>query len=62
MEDSKIKDFIENPEGNDPHRSHSVIDDEITSEMMKRVVIEGDPTKDLFTAYRMVFLREHGAQ
>ncbi len=25
-------------------------------------MIEGDPTKDLFTVYRMVFLREHGAQ
>lgn len=63
MEDSKIKDFIENPEGNDRIEVilSSTMRDYIRSDETGRV-IEGDPTKDLFTVYRMVFLREHGAQ
>lgn len=63
VEDSKIKDFIENPEGNDRIEVilSSTMRDYIRSDETGRV-IEGDPTKDLFTVYRMVFLREHGAQ
>ena len=63
VEDSKIKDFIENPDGNDRIEVilSSTMRDYIRSDETGRV-IEGDPTKDLFTVYRMVFLREHGAQ
>lgn len=63
VEDSKIKDFIENPEGNDRIEVilSSTMRDYIRNDETGRV-IEGDPTKDLFTVYRMVFLREHGAQ
>ena len=63
VEDSKIKDFIENPEGNDRIEVilSSTLRDYIRNDETGRV-IEGDPTKDLFTVYRMVFLREHGAQ
>lgn len=63
VEDSKIKDFIENPEGNDRIEVilSSTMRDYIRNDESGRV-IEGDPTKDLFTVYRMVFLREHGAQ
>ncbi len=63
VEDSKIKDFIENPEGNDRIEVilSSMMRDYIRNDETGRV-IEGDPTKDLFTVYRMVFLREHGAQ
>lgn len=63
VEDSKIKDFIENPEGNDRIEVilSSTMRDYIRDDESGRV-IEGDPTKDLFTVYRMVFLREHGAQ
>ena len=63
VEDSKIKDFIENPDGNDRIEVilSSTMRDYIRNDETGRV-IEGDPTKDLFTVYRMVFLREHGAQ
>ena len=63
VEDSKIKDFIENQEGNDRIEVilSSTMRDYIRNDETGRV-IEGDPTKDLFTVYRMVFLREHGAQ
>ena len=63
VEDSKIKDFIENPEGNDRIEVilSSTMRDYIRNDETGRV-IEEDPTKDLFTVYRMVFLREHGAQ
>ncbi|EQC76377.1 hypothetical protein HSISM1_1996 [Streptococcus sp. HSISM1] len=63
VEDSKIKDFIENPEGNDRIEVilSSTMRDYIRNDETGRV-IEGDPTKDLFTVYRMIFLREHGAQ
>lgn len=63
VENSKIKDFIENPEGNDRIEVilSSTMRDYIRSDETGRI-IEGDPTKDLFTVYRMVFLREHGAQ
>ena len=63
VENSKIKDFIENPEGNDLIEVilSSTMRDYIRDDESGRV-IEGDPTKDLFTVYRMVFLREHGAQ
>ena len=63
VEDSKIKDFIENPEGNDRIEVilSSTMRDYIRNDETGRV-IEGDPTKDLFTVYRMVLLREHGAQ
>ena len=58
VEDSKIKDFIENPEGNDRIEVilSSTMRDYIRNDETGRV-IEGDPTKDLFTVYRMVFLR-----
>ena len=57
VEDSKIKDFIENPEGNDRIEVilSSTMRDYIRNDETGRV-IEGDPTKDLFTVYRMVFL------
>ena len=63
VENSKIKDFIENPGGNDLIEVilSSTMRDYIRNDESGRV-IEGDPTKDLFTVYRMVFLREHGAQ
>ena len=63
VENSKIKDFIENPGGNDRIEVilSSTMRDYIRNDESGRV-IEGDPTKDLFTVYRMVFLREHGAQ
>ncbi|MCP9067361.1 TIM44-like domain-containing protein [Streptococcus parasanguinis] len=63
VEDSKIKDFIENPDGNDRIEVilSSTMRDYIRNDETGRV-IEGDPTKDLFTVYRMLFLREHGAQ
>ena len=63
VENSKIKDFIENPEGNDRIEVilSSTMRDYIRNDETGRI-IEGDPTKDLFTVYRMVFLREHGAQ
>ena len=63
VENSKIKDFIENPGGNDRIEVilSSTMRDYIRNDESGRI-IEGDPTKDLFTVYRMVFLREHGAQ
>ena len=63
IENVRIKEFIENPDGNDTFvvilsstlRDY-VIDDET------RRVIEGDPKKDLFTVYQLNFIRQHGSQ
>ena len=63
VENIRIKDFYENPDGNDTlvvilssTLRDYVIDDET------RKVIEGDPQQDLFTVYQMNFIRKHGSQ
>ena len=63
IENVRIKEFIENPDGNDTlvvilssTLRDYVIDDET------RRVIEGDPKKDLFTVYQLNFIRQHGSQ
>ena len=63
VENIRIKDFYENPDGNDTlvvilssTLRDYVIDDET------RKVIEGDPKQDLFTVYQMNFIRKHGSQ
>ena len=63
VENVRIKDFYENPDGNDTlvvilssTLRDYVIDDET------RKVIEGDPKQDLFTVYQMNFIRKHGSQ
>ena len=63
VENIRIKDFYENPNGNDTlvvilssTLRDYVIDDET------RKVIEGDPQQDLFTVYQMNFIRKHGSQ
>lgn len=63
IENVRIKEFIENPDGNDTlvvilssTLRDYVIDDET------RRVLEGDPKKDLFTVYQLNFIRQHGSQ
>ena len=63
IENVRIKEFIENPDGNDTlvvilssTLRDYVIDDE------SRHVLEGDPKKDLFTVYQLNFIRKHGSQ
>ena len=63
VENVRIKDFYENPDGNDTlvvilssTLRDYVIDDKT------RKVIEGDPQQDLFTVYQMNFIRKHGSQ
>ena len=63
VENIRIKDFYENPDGNDTlvvilssTLRDYVIDDKT------RKVIEGDPQQDLFTVYQMNFIRKHGSQ
>ena len=63
IENVRIKEFIENPDGNDTlvvilssTLRDYVIDDE------SRRVLEGDPKKDLFTVYQLNFIRKHGSQ
>ena len=63
IENVRIKEFIENPDGNDTlvvilssTLRDYVIDDET------RHVLEGDPKKDLFTVYQLNFIRQHGSQ
>lgn len=63
VENIRIKDFYENPDGNDTlvvilssTLRDYVIDDNT------RKVIEGDPQQDLFTVYQMNFIRKHGSQ
>lgn len=63
IENVRIKEFIENPDGNDTlvvilssTLRDYVIDDE------SRHVLEGNPKKDLFTVYQLNFIRQHGSQ
>ena len=63
IENVRIKEFIENPDGNDTlvvilssTLRDYVIDDET------RHVLEGNPKKDLFTVYQLNFIRQHGSQ
>ena len=63
IENVRIKEFIENPDGNDTlvvilssTLRDYVIDDET------RRVLEGDPKKELFTVYQLNFIRQHGSQ
>ena len=63
IENVRIKEFIENPDGNDTlvvilssTLRDYVIDDET------RRVLEGNPKKDLFTVYQLNFIRQHGSQ
>ena len=63
IENVRIKEFIENPDGNDTlvvilssTLRDYVIDDET------RRVLEGDPKKDLFTVYQLNFIRQHGSK
>ena len=63
VEDSKIKDFYPNPQGHDRLEVilSSTMRDYIKDDETGRI-IEGDPSKELFTVYRMNFIRVHGAQ
>lgn len=63
VENVRIKDFYENPEGNDTLvliLSSTLRDYVVEDESRK--VIEGNPQKDLFTVYQMNFIRKHGSQ
>lgn len=63
VEDVKIKAFYENPQGYDSLVIilSSTLRDYIRDDE-SRQIIEGDPKKDLFTVYRMSFIRLHGSQ
>jgi len=63
VENVRIKDFYENPDGNDTLVVilSSTLRDYVIEDQSKRV-IEGDPQEDLFTVYQMNFIRKHGSQ
>ena len=63
VENIRIKDFYENPDGNDTLVVilSSTLRDYVIEDQSKRV-IEGDPQEDLFTVYQMNFIRKHGSQ
>lgn len=63
VENSKIKDFYPNPQGHDRLEVilSSTMRDYIRDDETGRI-IEGDPTKDLFTVYRLNFIRLHDAK
>ena len=63
IENVRIKEFIENPDGNDTLVVilSSILRDYVIDDETRRV-IEGDPKKDLFTVYQLNFIRQHGSQ
>ena len=63
VENVRIKDFYENPDGNDTLVVilSSTLRDYVIEDKTRKV-IEGDPQKDLFTVYQMNFIRKHGSQ
>lgn len=63
VENVRIKDFYENPDGNDTLVVilSSTLRDYVIEDQSKRV-IEGNPQEDLFTVYQMNFIRKHGSQ
>ena len=63
VENIRIKDFYENPDGNDTLVVilSSTLRDYVIEDKTRKV-IEGDPRKDLFTVYQMNFIRKHGSQ
>ena len=63
VENVRIKDFNENPDGNDTLVVilSSTLRDYVIEDKTRKV-IEGDPQKDLFTVYQMNFIRKHGSQ
>ena len=63
VENVRIKDFYENPDGNDTLVVilSSTLRDYVIEDKTRKV-IEGDPRKDLFTVYQMNFIRKHGSQ
>ena len=63
VENVRIKDFHENPDGNDTLVVilSSILRDYVIDDKTRKV-IEGDPQKDLFTVYQMNFIRKHGSQ
>lgn len=63
VENVRIKDFYENPDGNDTLVVilSSTLRDYVIEDKTRKV-IEGDPQQDLFTVYQMNFIRKHGSQ
>ena len=63
IENVRIKEFIENPDGNDTLVVilSSILRDYVIDDETRRV-LEGDPKKDLFTVYQLNFIRKHGSQ
>ncbi|WP_269797216.1 zinc-ribbon domain-containing transport protein [Streptococcus sp. SM5] len=63
VENVRIKDFYENPDGNDTLIVilSSTLRDYVIEDKTRKV-IEGDPQQDLFTVYQMNFIRKHGSQ
>ena len=63
VENVRIKDFYENPDGNDTLVVilSSTLRDYVIDDRTRKV-IEGDPQQDLFTVYQMNFIRKHGSQ
>ena len=63
VENVRIKDFYENPDGNDTLVVilSSTLRDYVIEDKTRKV-IEGDPQLDLFTVYQMNFIRKHGSQ
>ena len=63
VENIRIKDFYENPDGNDTLVVilSSTLRDYVIEDKTRKV-IEGDPQQDLFTVYQMNFIRKHGSQ
>ena len=63
VENVRIKDFYENPDGNDTLVVilSSTLRDYLIEDKTRKV-LEGNPQQDLFTVYQMNFIRQHGSQ
>ena len=63
VENVRIKDFYENPDGNDTLVVilSSTLRDYVIEDKTRKV-LEGNPQQDLFTVYQMNFIRQHGSQ